>query len=227
MNENFRPFVVHLKEAMKTLAHAVMYVYDAEVEGDILEFGTMSGNTAKEMAASMRISEACASPEWWKNHPDKKELHLFDSFEGFPEDGRDADAPHVLSNIWRPGNCKGLNQTELVERVTGETKFDLHRLKIHPGWFKDTVREYNRDVSLVNVDCDLYSSTMDALLPLFGKNQISDGAMILFDDFNCNRASPRHGQRKAWEELKRKFDIYYSDEGSYGLFGRKFIVHGA
>lgn len=226
MNENFRPFVIHLKEAMKTLAFAVMYVYDAEVKGDIVEFGTMSGNTAKEIAASMRISEACASKQW-REANEVKTLHLFDSFEGFPNDARDIEAPHVKSNIWRPGNCKGLNQSELVERVTGETKLPLDRLKIYPGWFKDTVPGFRNKLALVHVDCDLYSSTMDCLWHLFERDQISDGAMVLFDDYNCNRASPDHGQRRAWSELVKRFGLRYSDEGSYGIFGRKFIVHGS
>jgi O-methyltransferase len=227
VNENFRPFVIHLKEAMRACAFAVMYAYEAEVEGDVVEFGTMSGNTAKEMAGSMKIAEACASPQWWAKHPKMKRLHLFDSFEGFPNDERDADAPHVQSSIWRPGNCKGLSQTELVERVIRDTKFPIERVKVHAGWFKDTVKDFGGRVSVVNIDCDLYSSTMDALLPLFNRNQISDGCAVLFDDFNCNRASPSHGQRKAWGELKHKFGLQVSDEGSYGIFGRKFIVHGS
>jgi O-methyltransferase len=226
MNENFRPFVIHLKEAMKTVAFGVMYAYESEVEGDILEFGTMSGNTAKEMASSMKIAEACASKQWReKNKP--KDLHLFDSFQGFPDDSRDADAPHVLSDIWRPGNCKGLSHTELVERVTKESSLATEKLKVHPGWFKDTAKNFTGKVALINVDCDLYSSTMDALWPLFERDQISDGCMVLFDDYNCNRARNDQGQRKAWAELRKYFNLDVSDEGPYGIFGRKFIVHGA
>jgi hypothetical protein len=86
--------------------------------------------------------------------------------------------------------------------------------------------EFTGKVALINVDCDLYSSTMDALSPLFEREQISDGCMIFFDDYNCNRASRIHGQRKAWDELMYYHDLEVSDEGSYGLFGRRFIVHG-
>lgn len=225
MNENFRPFVIHLKEAMKTLAFATMYAYEAEVEGDIVEFGTMSGNTAKEIAASMMICEATVSPQWREKHGPKA-LHLFDSFSGFPSDARDAASPHVQSNIWRPGNCKGLNPGELIQRVCSEAHFPTVKLKVHAGWFKDTVSDFRNKLAIVHVDCDLYSSTMDCLWPLFERNQLTDGSMLLFDDYNCNRASPLHGQRRAWRELVRRFDIRYSDEGSYGIFGRKFIIHG-
>ena len=225
MNENFRPFVVHLREAMRTLAFGVMYAYESEVDGEILEFGTMSGNTAKEMAASMMICEATASQQWRMKHGPKA-LHLFDSFDGFPDDSRD-DGPHVDSGIWRAGNCKGLSEKELIERVTTEAHCPPHKVITHAGWFKDTVKDFTGKVSLVNVDCDLYSSTRDALNPLFERDQISDGCLICFDDYNCNRASPKHGQRKAWSELTDYYGIKSSDEGSYGIFGRKFIVHGS
>jgi hypothetical protein len=76
-----------------------------------------------------------------------------------------------------------------------------------------------------HVDCDLYASTIDALAPLFARGQVSEGAVILFDDWNCNRASPQYGQRKAWDVLVARHRIRYSDEGRYGMASRRFIVH--
>jgi O-methyltransferase len=67
---------------------------------------------------------------------------------------------------------------------------------------------------------------MDALVPLFERNQISEGAIILFDDWNCNHASNKFGERKAWySDLRTRFFIQFSDEGSYGVAGHKFIIH--
>jgi len=60
---------------------------------------------------------------------------------------------------------------------------------------------------------------------LFGNGILSDGAVLMFDDWNCNRASPNHGQRRAWRECVGKHGISYSDCGDYGSMCHKFIVH--
>ena len=61
----------------KHLILGVGYVSVAEVEGDIAEFGTMSGETARIIATAM-VSFSGKS----KNLP--KRLYLFDSFVGLP-----------------------------------------------------------------------------------------------------------------------------------------------
>lgn len=94
------------------------------------------------------------------------------------------------------------------------------------GWYRDTARHLDRTFACLHIDCDLYESTMDALVPLFTKQLVSPGAIILFDDWNCNRADPRYGERAAWRELTERFVIVSSDEGGYGVAGHKFIVHG-
>ena len=78
---------------------------------------------------------------------------------------------------------------------------------------------------MVHIDCDLYSSTMDALVPLFDGKNISPGAIVFFDDWNCNFASKKFGERKAWDELVEKYQNEFSDEGGYGIACRKFIIH--
>jgi len=49
--------------------------------------------------------------------------------------------------------------------------------------------------------------------------------MILFDDWDCNRTSNEHGERKAWRNVCGRHRIVSSDMGSYGWAGHKFIVH--
>ena len=78
---------------------------------------------------------------------------------------------------------------------------------------------------MIHVDGDLYQSAIDALVPCFKKNLISEGALIFFDDFDCNRAARGRGERKAWSDLINMFKIEFSDRGSYARFGHSFIVH--
>ena len=79
--------------------------------------------------------------------------------------------------------------------------------------------------AFVHIDCDLYSSTVEVLDPLFANNMIADGCIVCFDDWNCNRASPRFGQRRAWREMVEKHRIEHSDNGDYAVIGHKFTIH--
>lgn len=206
-------------ETLRALTKSLWYVYGGRVEGDIVEFGTMSGLTASRMALAMTVLEG--------GMPAGRVLHLFDSFEGLPKSTSEPDRTsiHVLNGEWRAGSCKVLSKDELHEVCA--KNYDPARLRIYEGWFSDTVSSFplGTKLALLHVDCDLYQSTMDALLPCFARRMISEGAVIHFDDWNCNRASPAHGERRAWRELTEHFNIAASDCGSYSWHGHKFIVH--
>jgi O-methyltransferase len=207
------------EEVGRHLHFGVEYVYYGEVEGDVAEFGTMSGDTSVALAQAMSFCRDLG-------HTPKK-LHLFDSFEGLPAitSKVDAQSQHVLSGAWGPGGCKMLGKAELLARL--QPHLAPERLVVHHGWYRDTVPKLPRSTrfGLVHVDCDLYQSTMDALEPLFANGHLAEGALILFDDWNCNRASPAHGERRAWAELASTFSIVSSDLGGYSWDGHKFIVH--
>jgi len=207
------------REGLRKLSFGVEYVCESGVEGDIAEFGTMSGASASEMARALMMfgNEA--------NGP--KRLHLFDSFEGLPEAQAEADrqAPAVRSGLWAKGACHGLGQDELVGLCL---KFlPRERVIAHKGWFSQTLPRVAEGTkfAMIHVDCDLYQSTADVLGPCFSRGLLSEGAAVFFDDWNCNRASPLFGERKAWAEATEKFGVVYSDCGEYGRDGRKFIVH--
>ena len=47
----------------------------------------------------------------------------------------------------------------------------------------------------------------------------------MFDDYDLDQANPNSGERRAWDEAILKYQVQYSDHGSYGLFAHKFIIH--
>jgi hypothetical protein len=221
------PIRRHTVEAVKELSLAVAAAYGTDVEGDIAEFGTMTGETACGLARGI-----AASDRYLGYAPDlaglaRKRLLLFDSFEGLPQSEHEADtqSPHVKTGVWQKGTCKVLNQSELFARVTEH--LPKERVAIYPGWFSDTVPALADGslFALVHVDSDLYQSAIDVLVPLFARGMIAEGARIFFDDWNCNKASPRFGERRAWRECVERFRIDCSDEGAYGMLGHRFIVH--
>jgi predicted O-methyltransferase YrrM len=113
----------------------------------------------------------------------------FDSFEGLPE-------------TWRSGFEKGV--------------FAQARLPIVPpnvtlikGWFDDTLPTFLRDrpqmpLSLLHVDCDLYSSTKTIFANL--KDRIVPGTLIVFDEY-WNYPGWRDHEFRAFEELLAETSI--------------------
>ena len=221
------PIRRHTIAAVKELSLAVAATYGTDVAGDIAEFGTMTGETACGLARGI-----AASDRYLGYAPDaaglsRKRLLLFDSFEGLPqaEHAADVESPHVRTGVWDKGTCKVLSHDELHARVTEH--LPQERVQIFAGWFADTVPALAADTrfALIHVDSDLYQSAIDVLMPLFSRGMIAPGARVFFDDWNCNQASPRFGERRAWRECVERFGIEYSDEGAYGMLGHRFIVH--
>lgn len=203
------------QEIAESLVFAVQYVTHGCVEGDVAEFGCMTGRTAVALAAGMK----------WQNSD--KRLFLFDSFEGLPQATSEIDRSnrHVFAGTWGPGTCLGISPAKL-QRLCGRF-IAGDRVRIFEGWFSNTLPTLPPAIkfALVHIDCDLYQSTYDALDYLFGSARITEGAIILFDDWDCNRASNQHGERRAWSEIEEKYSVITSPRGSYGWAGYKLIVH--
>ena len=158
--------------------------------------------------------------------PDKR-LRLFVSFEGLPETTNEIDAAsfHTREGTWRPGTCKGISPQVLRQRCLKFLKPE--QVLIYEGWFSATISKFpaGTRLGLLHVDCDLYQSAKDVLEYVFSQKLVAEGAIILFDDWNCNRASNNLGERKVWAETVGKYRVVFSDLGSYGWASHKFIVH--
>lgn len=208
-----------VKEIRKSLSFGVEYVYSCFVDGDVAEFGTMSGTTASFMAHEIAMFNKLGYQH--------KKLYLFDSFEGLPEAEAtpDKESPQVKSGVWGAGTCYGISKEKLRKKCVKHLPND--NVVIYDGWFKDTLHKLPEEArfSMLHIDCDLYQSTIEVLDYLFEHKHIEEGTTIFFDDYNCNKASPELGERKAWTETVEKFSVQFTDCGEYGTACRKFIVH--
>lgn len=217
----------HRWHTVKELSMGVAALYGYGIEGDVVEFGTMSGVSAEGLARAIARNDMDYREARPEHLLPKKKLFLFDSFEGLPPTDNivDADSLHVIEGTWAPGTCRGLSKDQLAAVVGKHLPTD--RFSVLAGWFKDTVPTLpqTQKFGLIHVDGDLYSSTMDCLVPLFERGMVAEGALIFFDDWSPNRCSPRHGERRAWRELVERFQIESSDDGSYSLLARRFVVH--
>ena len=108
------------------------------------------------------------SMRYWSRellHPETK-LHGFDSFEGLPES----------SGPWKKGQFGSGGTLPAI----GDS-----RVEFFQGWFEQTLPAYKlpkHDVLVVNMDADLYSSTIYVLRML--KDSINSGTYIYFDELN-------------------------------------------
>lgn len=211
-------------EVTRILARSVNYVFDCGVEGDIAEFGTNTGTTSVALAQAVSFLN-----NEFKIDPNRgdKDLFLFDSFEGLPEARFkiDKESPIVSTGVWGKGSMKGLSEKQLFKLLS--KTLDRNRIKIVKGWYKDTVNQINKNVkfSLLHIDSDLYESAIDILDPLFYNKQISNGALIIFDDWNANYGNPNFGERRAFLEMVKKYSVEFTDHGSYSVAGQRFIIH--
>jgi O-methyltransferase len=198
----------------ENLLFGVQYLAEGALEGDIAEFGCMTGRTANVISAAMASFRT-----------DRK-LHLFDSFEGLPKSSStpDVSSIHVQDGTWGPGTCKGISPAALRKKCEAYLKTD--QVLIYEGWFSKNMDRIPKETrfAMLHVDCDLYESTIDALDYLFKQRMIAEGAIILFDDWYCNRSSNDHGERKAWQELVGRYKISAESLGCYAWGGHKFII---
>lgn len=151
-----------------------------------LEFGVYKGR-------SMR---------WWSQrlpHAGAK-LVGFDSFEGLPED-------------WRPNYDAGAFATG------GPPSIDDERVSFEVGWFEDTLGSFEmpeHDQLIINIDCDLYSSTTTVLN--WAEPHLKVGTLIYFDEF-----SDRDHEMRAFNEFSSRSPhefrpLGYASGGFHWLF---------
>ena len=117
-----------------------------------LEFGVFEGR-------SMR---------WWAEHLDQPGARLigFDSFEGLPQD-------------WRTGRPRG------SFRTTGPPQMSDRRVQFVIGTFEETLPTFElpeHDRLIVNIDCDIYSSTVTVLRWL--EPHLRPGTLVYFDELH-------------------------------------------
>ena len=141
-----------------------------------LEFGVYQGT-------SMR---------WWSQalkNP-ASHLHGFDSFEGLPEAFDDAGGKYARGWFSTGGQIP---------------QIDDPRVKFYKGWFEQTLPGYafpDHDVLVINIDADLYASTLFVLKTL--RPHFKKGTYLYMDDMSRPDHEPR-AMQEFIEETGLKF----------------------
>lgn len=209
----------------ETFRRALEYVVSSGVVGDYLEFGVLAGFTARIVCETMRDMRMLRG------------VHLFDSFEGLPEYTSPVDAGSydiAVRGVW----ADRMRFPDHFVAALGEP-LDRHihrglsevvcgdRVHIRRGFFEDTLREpLGVKAAVVHLDCDLYQSTRDVFTRLYETDVFQDGCVLLFDDFNCFKASPHFGERRAFREFLAGQDRFEASAWfTYGFNGAAYFLH--
>ena len=204
----------------KTFDTIFRYFFTNYMNGTMMEFGTFKGYSARKIASKM------------KQYNVMNNLFMFDSFEGLPEITSDVDKNSYqvkLTNDWQKGTFGSANGFEVLLEHDISNLIGKDNTNVIKGYFDDTIAKMQLEKEsaiLINIDCDLYSSIVTVLNKLIESQVFQDGSIILFDDYNFNRANNNMGVRKAIQDTFGKQDKYELEQFfTYGWHGRAFFVH--
>ncbi len=201
------------------LDHAASFTASQRIEGDYCEFGVYTGRSFVHAYRAIRLAERT-----WTQAP-RRRLFAFDSFQGLPE-------PGPLDSAYRHFREGSLSATEAEFRANLQRgRVDPTRVRVVTGWYDqvlsaDLVQREGLDaVAVALLDCDLYESAVpvfEFLTPL-----LSDGAVLIIDDWYLFRGNPGLGVQRAFHEWREKQTEVSVSEFPWvsGSFQRAFIAH--
>lgn len=204
-------------EAPDAVERAIRFAKRARGDdpGDYYEFGLFRGFTfltAYEAAVRQGLGDMV--------------FHGFDSFAGLP----DLEADDRGDNQFFKGQfaCS----EEAVRANLAKRGMDLTRAQLIKGYYSDTLTDDLRasatrpfrTAAVVMLDCDLYSSTRDALDWL--EPYLAEGTVLVFDDWHAYDDDPEQGQPRALREyLRARGNLGVEHVFDYERHGRVFVLH--
>ena len=202
------------------LLHFIRAFFNAAnvTQGHYLEFGVFNGQSIIETYGVLRGLLT--------------RVYGFDSFAGLPTLSAEDSASLNLTPSFAEGNFKSLPVDVIRSYIlSSSTRLGAENLVLTQGFFKDSLPIFNKaefkdkgPCLVAHVDCDLYSSSMDVFA--FLEDVVTTGTWLLLDDYWLYCGSPKHGQRRAFEEwIASSKRIGATDYASYNGFSRAFILY--
>lgn len=189
-----------------------------DIAGDYLEFGVFRGETFRN---AIRAAQQAYRSTPQARFPGR--FVAFDSFQGLPPVTSMGDGV----NPYARGEFSA-SRAEF-ERTLGRLPAHV-RVEVVAGWFDDSLtaeaagRLRLERAAFVNIDCDLYESTVPVLR--FVTPLLQTGTIVYFDDWFSYRGSMDGGEpRAAREWLAANPRIRLVDYRNVGVTGKMFIAN--
>jgi O-methyltransferase len=189
------------KRRLANIQYCLETVHEAIIPGDFVECGVWRGGASIFAKGVLN----CLGD-------DNRKVWLCDSFEGMPVQ-RDEDKidPALAGRSYLAVSLDEVRENFL--------RFGLldDRVRFVKGWFSETLPTAPIErISVLRLDGDFYSSTMDALNGLYEK--VSPGGFIIVDDYNSFK-SCKQAITQFREERQIRTDIVSIDRT--GVYFRK------
>lgn len=179
------PIVYETADIIRTSALSLIAdeIKEAKLDGDAAELGVAQGKFARVINTMF--------PE--------KTLHLFDTFEGFPESDIEIDKQMNYSNASK-SNYAGISIDEVLKSMRYPEKCVIHK-----GYFPHTAEGIEKRFCFVSIDCDLYKPIYEGLM-YFYPRLVNKGCIFVHD----YRSKYYTGVKHALKEFAEKYKISYS-----------------
>lgn len=193
--------LINIKEIMEEILRS-------DIPGDVIETGVWKGGATILMRAILKVYGDTTRKVW-----------VADSFEGLPE----PDPTKYPADAGDLHYTQGQLAVSLEQVKSNFMKYGLYdnQVRFLKGWFEDTLPKAPIEkLSLIRLDGDMYSSTIQALDALYSK--LSHGGYVIVDDWTAVQ-----GCRQAVLDFMRTHNINeqvhaIGGEGSAGsAFWRK------
>lgn len=119
-------------------------------KGCIVEAGAYKGGSTAKFSRAAKLAD--------------RELVVFDSFEGIPNNNEDHASSSAGQDNFASGAYKG-TLDEVRANVSRYGHIDVCRFI--KGWFEDTLVQFNEPIAAIYIDVDLVSSTRTCLKNLY------------------------------------------------------------
>jgi hypothetical protein len=142
-------------------------------------------------------------------------LNLFDSFAGLP-----AEQSGLGTNSYWPEGAFAFPRARLREKLD-KAGIAEDGFAIHEGFFRDSLTPERvtagglRPALYIDIDCDLYVSTYQALDFMFAHDLATTGTYVGYDDWGDTREWTE-GESRAHKEIAEKYGVQFKQFVSWG-----------
>lgn len=170
-------------------------------QSDIYAFGVCSGKSVREYTSLI---------------PDNvyNKIYGFDSFMGLPKD----DTEPLWQECWAEGNFDSQKETNSNSPIEASKKIEdyVDNKKYIPiiGFYEDSLKDALvssldlKPALIVDIDVDLYSSTITTLDFMLRNKLITRGTLLFYDDWGGSKGFETFssGESRAHKEMFEKYD---------------------
>jgi O-methyltransferase len=170
-----QPWTLTSAERIYALIQAVRYVSANCIPGAIVECGVWKGGSMSAIAKTLlQVKDV------------KRNLYLFDTYEGMPEptrEDRDYSGKQATEVMRQDPSYRCANAPlEGVKKLLFETGYPQERIHFVQGKVEETIPAAAPDsICLLRLDTDWYGSTKHELVHLFPR--VSRSGVIIIDDY--------------------------------------------